>query len=284
MNRSPSRMLIGAAIAFAVAVFLFGGALLRAFSTDATLLPPPAPAPAVTEDETGEANKPLTADALQLAVENDPFSPERTAPAERYRLPGDVEPEPPAPPPPPPPPPPFQLTGTVITENASMALIAVGDVPPRMMSLGESLMGYRLTSVGAESAVMSNDENNINLRVPAPSRVVASGPNQRGNQRGQTPQQQRANQVSGALLQQLVERARAAGASPQMLESIMRMVSERGLEAIQNLEIGPNGFTVRSGNGNAVMRMQETREVPVRPQQTLPRPRPDTMSIPRELP
>ena len=271
MNGSTNRALIGAAAVFTVALFLFGSALLRAFSTDASLLPPPARTPTVTDDSAGDAEV-LSADALRLAVENDPFSPTRQAPLERYRLPGDVEPEPEPPPPEPPPPPPFQLTGTVITERASMALISVGDVPPRMMSVGESLMGYRLSNVTAQSATMVNEEHELHLQMPTPSRQVAAVP--QPPRRGQTSPQQSRDQAARqrVMMQQIIERARAAGATPQMLEAIMRMVNDRGMDAIENMEIGPNGFTIRGNSGNTTFRFGPQTES-TRP---IIRPRPDT--------
>ena len=288
MKTGPSRTLIGAAAAFTIALFLFGGALLRAFGTDPVLLPPPAEPAEAADDEASGANPSLSADALRLAVENDPFTPERRAPVERYRLPGDVEPEPPPPPPLPPPPPAFRVAGTVVTGDAGMALISVGDVPPRMMSVGDALMGYRLSNVTAGTATMSNEDNDIVLRVPPPSRQVAvetdnnaRNRNQRGGNTQQQGRQNAAPAMNPAMLQQLVERARAAGATPQMLESIMRMVSERGLGSIENLEIGPNGFTVRGNGGATMMRMQSApaRDQPVTTTRPVPRPRPDTMEM-----
>jgi hypothetical protein len=230
MTRSPNRALIGAAAAFTVALFVFGSALVRAlgFGADDTLAPR-----AATETPSAASNSSdgLDTDALMLAVENDPFQPDRTRPAERYRMPGDVEPEEPAPPPPPPPVPDFRLVGTVVfgPENGTAA-IAVGDADPRMMNVGETVMGYRVIAVTPQTATVSNGEREILLRVPAPSSALASsgragangragpGGGRAGAQPGRTPQQQ-------AQLQQLLQRAAQSGAPPQILQQLERLMA-----------------------------------------------------------
>jgi len=245
MNGSPGRGLIAAAALFTVALFVFGTTLVRALDPapgiQAAPTPGSRPEPAVpaTSNEDGS----LTMDALLLAVDNDPFTPERTRSGERYRLPGDVDPEPPPAPPEPPPVPQFRLSGTVVTSEGGLALIQVGEDAPRMLTVGEFMQGYRLTNVTAAGATMANDERELQLRVPSPSRVAQApaAPQRGANARGRPS-------VDPRQLQQLVERARASGATPQMLESLMRMVQERGLTNIDQMEVGPNGFSFRSGN------------------------------------
>jgi hypothetical protein len=163
----------------------------------------------------------------------------------------------------------FRLSGTVVTSDGGLALIQVGEDDPRMIAMGDMLQGYRLAAVTAQGAVMANSEHQIPLRMPSPARVAQSTAPARGNARN--VQQQGRQTLDPRQLQQVIERARAAGATPQMIESIMRMVQERGMGSIDNLEIGPNGFSIRSGNMN-VRQSTSTRPIPQQPP-----PRPDTM-------
>lgn len=269
MNGSPGRALIGAAAFFTLAFFVFGSALVRAMGSGPSLVLPPASSPQVQTNADAAAPS-LTMDALMLAVENDPFTPERTRPAERYRLPGDVDPEPEPPPPEAPPVPEFLLSGTVVTSDGGLALVQVGEDPPTMLALGDGLQGYRLVSVTASGAVMANEERQLQLRVPSPPRVAhAAGETERGNARNDRNARGRPS-VDPRQMRQIIDRARAAGASPQMIESMMRMIQERGLTSIDNMEIGPNGFSFRSGN-TAV----RSRTAPPPPSRDVP----DTMEL-----
>jgi hypothetical protein len=244
MTRSPNRALIGAAAAFTIALFVFGSALVRAlgFGAADSLAPLPATeTPAVTSG----SNDGLDTDALMLAVENDPFQPDRTRPAERYRMPGDVDPVEPPPPPPPPPVPDFRLVGTVVfgPENGTAA-IAVGDADPRMMSVGETVMGYRVIAVTPQTATVSNGEREIMLRVPAPSSSIAStgraGQNGRGAAGGARPPAAGRTPAQQAQLQQLLQRAAQSGAPPQILQQLERLMSTGNaagmLDAMKMLE------------------------------------------------
>lgn len=270
MIGSPGRALIGAAAFFTLALFVFGSALVRAMGSGPSLALPSSP-PARDSSTAAAAASSLTMEALMLAVENDPFTPERTRAAERYRLPGDVDPEPPPPPPEPPPVPEFLLSGTVVTSDGGLALIQVGESEPRMLALGDALEGYRLVSVTASGAVMSNEERQLQLRVPSPARVAQVADGGRGNDRNARNERNVRGRpsVDPRQMQQLVERARAAGATPQMIEAMMRMIQERGLTGIEAMEVGPNGFSFRSGNTTV-----RSRTAPPPPQAV-----PDTMEL-----
>src|SRR5690606_27401746 len=105
--------------------------------------------PLVRQSEPVVAERPLTMDALQLAIDNDPFQESRRRPPERYRMPGDPIED--AGPPPPPPPPPFQVLGIAqLPGGGGSAIMQVEDAPPRVVSVGESLFGYTLDRVEGE--------------------------------------------------------------------------------------------------------------------------------------
>jgi hypothetical protein len=236
MNGTQERGLIAAAAGFAVALVIFGAALVRALGVD-PVPPPPAAEPDGTDAVTPERPSPLGAGAIQLAVENDPFRPDRQRPPERYRLPGDVDPEPPPPPPPPPPTPDFQLHGTIVGAggSSSAALIQLGEEPPRLLPIGGTIGGYRVTQVAAQAAVVSDGSQDLLLRVPGPQQYVEAVPDpRRGNERDRNPSAREAQQAQRELqmrqrqLMQTLERARQSGASPQMLEALQRAIEQAG--------------------------------------------------------
>lgn len=281
MTRSPTRALIGAAAAFTIALFVFGSALVRALGVgaDDTLEPPPAPPPAAVAGTTPDA---LDMDALMLAVDNDPFQPDRMRPAERYRMPGDVDPEPPPAPPAPPPVPDFRLIGTVVfgPENGTAA-IAVGDGDPRMMSIGDGVMGYRVTAITPQTATVSNGEREIMLRVPAPSSSVVAATPGRGGQggrgnagRGGAQPAARTQQLQ--QLQQLMQRMGQTGATPQMMQQIERLMSEVNPNAAAAIE-----RFMQDGRGGVMFEAAPAQGNRV---QVRPAPRPDTTVIIRRPP
>jgi hypothetical protein len=252
MNHSTSRALIVSAVAFTVALFVFGSALVRALASDTVTEPPPTPSAADTTDGAEPAERPLSADALMLAVENNPFQPDRSRPAARYRLPGDVDPPPPPPPPPPPALPDFRVTGTAVLPQGGFAVLGIGDAPPRVLAIGEYLGGYMLAGVTSETATMKNDEREITLLVPGPSaRPAAAAPAAaaprgpgagagRGMQQGRqaTPQANpREQALQAELLDALLRRAQADGATPQMLQAIERMIQQRGIQNIGTMDV-----------------------------------------------
>jgi hypothetical protein len=245
MNGSPARTLVAAAAAFAVALLLFAGVVVRALAPAAPVTGPGPGEAAEPQSEATAADRSLTMDALLLAVENDPFEAERRRPASRYRLPGDVDPPPP---PPPPPLPDFRVAGTAVTPGGGFAIVHVGDAPPRVLEVGEYLAGFRLQHVAAESITMANNEREVTLLVPGPAATVAlPTPMQRG--RGaQTQGRQGAFSMQEAqLLQALLQRARQQGATPQSLQQIQRLAEQNGVAAMA-------GMDIQIQNGNLVIR------------------------------
>lgn len=232
MTSSPSRALIGAALVFSIALFAFGRALVRAIDVDTGT---PEPLPAFTPVEQGGEDEPgLTREALMLAVESDPFRPERTRAPERYRLPGEEEPAPPPAEPPLPPAPDFQLNGTVVFDGGGMALIELED-DARLVNVGEVVSGYRLSSVTSRGAVLENPFRSITLEVAGPQQRVAANADgddddddDEGRRRRGRESDDRQETVQRRLMQQLIQRARQGGASPEQMEMIQRMMQSGG--------------------------------------------------------
>jgi hypothetical protein len=287
MNPAPSRELLAAVAACALALLLFAGTLLRAVTVSAGGAVAAGPvAPALAAGSHGA--EPLSMEALLLAVESDPFRPDRRRAAARYRLPGDVDPPPPPPPPEEPTPPPFRLLGTAIAGETGLALVQLADAPARLLATGEWLAGYRLHQVTSQSATMVSDERSITLLVPGPQaqRVAAQPAPQpgRGAMMGRGGQQPQAAQVrmsaaEAALAEAVMERARQSGATEQMVQMIQRMIQERGLGAVGDINIESGRMIIRSADGRSTSTMNTGNTPPPAPP-IPPRPRPDTLSAP----
>lgn len=226
MTSSPGRAIIGAALVFALALFAFGRAFVRAIIVDTgsvEQLPAFAPIEPVDQDA-----PPLTGGALMLAVESDPFQPDRTRPAERYRLPGEEEPPPLPEAPPPPPAPEFRLGGTVVFEDGGMALIGLGD-EERLVNVGEAVGGYRLRGVSAREAVLENPFGVVTLEVAGPPQTVAAeveddDDDRRRGERGRSSEERQQIIQQRQMMQQLLQRARQGGASAEQVQMIQRMM------------------------------------------------------------
>lgn len=221
MSRIPASLVAGALVC-ATALFILGAALAGALSIE------PVPAPAAADSTASHvAVQPdaprLTTDALMLAVDHDPFRPDRQRSPERYRLPGEEEPAPAEPPPPPPPPPPFRLIGTAVTPSGGIAVIEL-ESNTRVLEIGESLLGYTLTAVQPERATMSGSEQTVELPLTRSIAAAAAPSNDRRNNSRQPPD--RAGAAENA--RELIERIRQSGGNvtPQMLETLRRLQTE----------------------------------------------------------
>lgn len=209
--RHTDRIFVIGAAGFAGATLLFAVTLVRALTVepsppvpadDLVASPPPvepvtddapraaaagpeveAKQPLVRESEPVVAERPLTMDALQLAIDNDPFQESRRRPPERYRMPGDPIED--AGPPPPPPPPPFQVLGIAqLPGGGGSAIMQVEDAPPRVVSVGESLFGYTLDRVEGEVATLSGQGRTLTLTVAQASPNPAAEEEARGRRQG----------------------------------------------------------------------------------------------------
>jgi hypothetical protein len=247
MNGAPARSLVAAAVVFTVALFVFGSALVRALGT-ASVVPADGPVWQPPPHDTA-AGQQLSAEALQLAVDHDPFMPDRARPAARYRLPGDVDPEPPPAPPAAPPPPAFALRGTTVGtgETASYALIQVGDAQPRFVAVGGVISGFQLSRVTTDAAIVTDGERELLLRLAGPAQHIAAQPEpQRGRtmqmpaRNAPTPaqQQQQARERAMQMVEAL-ERARQQGAPPEVLQALQRALEQAGAVPGQRIQINP---------------------------------------------
>jgi len=248
MTAAPGRAVTAAAVLFVVALMMFGYSLVRAIHVD-TGSPPALPVVA-PEDTAGSPGPPLSSDALKLAVENDPFRPDRTPSPERYRLPGDEVEVPPPPPPAAPPPPDFRLGGTVVFDGGGMALIQVGDGAQSFVNVGEAINGYRLSTVTARDAVLENPFGSVVLEVAGPPQTVAAVED--ADQEGRRRRTQRDGRAAGEevagrqLVQQALLRARQGGATPQQLR-MLEALAERGGNPQQLIQMIQR--ILRSGGG-----------------------------------
>jgi hypothetical protein len=238
----PVRSLIAAAAAFLVGVTLFGSALLRAMAPPPVALEAPAPPP---PQSLGGAPGEVLLDEVGMAdvLDADPFQPDRQRPPRRYRLPGDVDPPPPPPPPPPPEIPHFRVSGTAVVPDGGFAVMRIADGPERMLALGDFLGGYRLHGITQDGVVMKNDEREVSVLVPGPAQHVASAPARPQPQpqpRAGQPQPQQRQQMTAEQARrfaEILEGARADGATPQMLQAIQQLIQQRGIDTFQNMDI-----------------------------------------------
>jgi hypothetical protein len=234
MSPARERGLIVGGAAFAGALLLLGATFVRALT--ARLPEPPAPLsaaaapevspvatpveeamnpPAVPQGEvspsTASTDKPLSMDALALAADNDPFQQDRRRPAERYVLPADRVTE--EPPPEPPPPPPFRIIGTALNAEGGLAVVQVEEMTPRVIALGEGMLGYTLESVDGESATLVGDGRTLTLPVtaapPPEPRRTRPGARGRGAQPDARETRERQVDVLEAIRRQMLERGGA---------------------------------------------------------------------------
>lgn len=107
-------------------------------------------------------------DPLALAVDNDPFSPERRAPARRYRLPAERVPVVVEEPRERPEAPDFRVVGSAAAGATGLALVQIDRDEPRLVALGESLRGYTLSAVDGESATLVGPAGSLRFTVMEP--------------------------------------------------------------------------------------------------------------------
>jgi len=179
--RVPASGSLIAIAGLAVAGSVFAVSLHRALTLDAVA--PDVPAPAQEPPASGDPPMPvplrspseatLSRAEIAYAVEHDPFQPDRERP-EPFRLPGEFGPQ--ATPAERPPPPEFRMTGIVGSGDGGLALIETDGMTPQVLSVGESVLGYRLESVRATSATLAGHGETLELQlVQANPRPGADG-------------------------------------------------------------------------------------------------------------
>lgn len=256
-NRSSA---IAAFAVVTAAALLFVAAVTRALDLEAefaTELPAAAVTPPMPPDA-GPADAPrtpseatLSAQDIALAVDHDPFQPDRSRPAP-YRLPGEnlpaeetgpglsAAPE-------------FVMTGVIQMGDGGLALIQLPNETPRVLGVGESLLGYRLERVGATSATMVGADRTLELALAtAPAQPSAQGRNrntQAGNAAQAGAEMLRALQLRGGALAQQIQDMQRGGASQQQIQAFIQDQLQRAT----------------SGGRGAVMRFRrDTTDVPMR--------------------
>jgi hypothetical protein len=254
----------------ATAAIVLGVTLTRAMTLDVETESSPSVAESpVVETESGSGDTAprvpsagrLDSEAIRLAVDNDPFQPERRR-AEAYMMPGErIEPEEP---PELPPPPPFRLLGTAETDAGGIAVMQVEDSDPKILGLGESMMGYRLDQIEGNMATLFGQGRTLTITVadaspqPAARRTTRGARGARGGARGNaTDNAERAREMlmlNAERIQQMIQQLRERGAPPEVIEQLMRQgeVSIGGVEVIGD----------RNGRAVVIRPRRDTSSVP----------------------
>jgi hypothetical protein len=148
--------------AVCVAVVMNVWALVRAFR----VAPTEPPASTAVASLQGVARVPQRAPTnVASAVENDPFSPDRSAPQARYRMPGESEPaatvaEPQKP---------VVLGTAVATDGHSFATVQLGNGRPTLVRVGAVIGEWRVTGIGrGKIALVSTGGTRVDITVPKP--------------------------------------------------------------------------------------------------------------------
>jgi hypothetical protein len=246
------RVLLGGAVltgAVATLATALSGALTRSPAGEPALV---ATADAAVPAEPATSLEPsnpaaMVAQPLPLdvrgAAERAPFDPNRRAPRDRYRLPEEfVVEEPPPPPPPPPPAPEFRVLGTIGGPGGGVAVIEVDGEPPRVVSVGDDVMGYSLASIGNRRVTVSKDGRNVSVAMTeaAPTTMAATPANNRGQQQRGGRAQGR-GQGQGNAPSRQIEVIRGTPGTQQLQQQIQERVQRALEEARQQREQGRNG-------------------------------------------
>jgi hypothetical protein len=214
-------MLLGT-VAVGAATVLLGVALTRALVSSPVEDAPVVPA--AGEPLAAEPTRPevvptplVTAEHVQLAAEMAPFEPDRQGDGQRYRLPGErievVRERPPEREPEPAPD--FEVLGTAASATGGVVVIRVEDGTPQLLTLGDQLEGYRVSSIESGRVAMTNEDRTLSLLVPSPSPTASQSRDRRGdddddddddrNQRNRNTQNERAARVQQPL-QEMIQR------------------------------------------------------------------------------
>ena len=203
---------------------------------------PAAPAPSVEAPVKSSAPSKkwtgLTSNALQLAVETDPFQPDRVRAPERYRLPGEeVIVEEPPPPIPPPPPPQFRVLGTIVGAEGTGVAVIQTPTGSRVLGVGESLNGFTLASVTPRAATVEGNGGrrySLNVEEGSPTRARggragragAAPPPGQGGRGGAAANAEQAAQIRAAM-----QRLQQMGVGGAQLEQMERMLEQLNRDA-----------------------------------------------------
>jgi hypothetical protein len=177
------------------------------------------------------------------AAERAPFDPNRRAPRGRYRLPEEfVVEEPPPPPPPPPPAPEFRVLGTIGGPGGGVAVIEVDGEPPRVVSVGDDVMGYSLASIGNRRVTVSKDGRSVSVAMidAAPTAMAATPARGQGG-RGGRGQGQGQGRGQGNAAGRTVEIIRGTEAGTPQRAQQLQQVFEEQLDRLRRVQQGNQG-------------------------------------------
>jgi hypothetical protein len=156
-----------------IALGALAGAALLLFSAyaEARRVEPLPPRPAARRAAAMPEGRPRAAAgsdaAILAAVARDPFRPERTRAAGRYRMPGEAVPSVPmAPVAPPAPVWNLRLLGTVVLPGGGLAAIAGQTGESRVVRVGQEIDGFRLVRVTPGKARLEGNDTTLTLEMP----------------------------------------------------------------------------------------------------------------------
>jgi hypothetical protein len=161
-SRTPAMKAALTALAIPAALLLW--TLVRALRPSP--LPPAVPAQVASADAMKRGNVRPPAN-VELAVENDLFAEDRSAPANPYRMPGEADPnakprvEPMKP---------FVLGTAVATDGRHFATLQLGDSGPKLVRVGDKIGEWVVKSIERGKVVLvSTEGTRAELVAPKPS-------------------------------------------------------------------------------------------------------------------
>jgi hypothetical protein len=183
----------------------------------------------------------LSLQLLEMAAGRAPFDPEREAPPGRYLFPEERVVEAPPPEPPRPPEPPFRVVGAVSAGSQSIAVVEPEGQSPKVLRLGEELLGFRIKSVEGNVVVVTGQGWDLSLPVEALQPVrMGAATRARGNQRDTDERSSRNEERDRERTQEQVR---------ERLENVMRQMQQQTggqvrmqMDGDRAIITGPNGM------------------------------------------
>lgn len=161
MTKTPAMRAALSALGVAAALFLW--TLVRALRADAL---PPATQQAVVSLQAMTRNSYRKPADIQIAVQNDLFASDRSAPSTPYRMPGDkspddkpkVEPQKPV------------VLGTAVaSDGRSFATLKLGEASPMLVHVGDKIGEWNVRSIARGKVVLESTSGvRAELAVPKP--------------------------------------------------------------------------------------------------------------------
>jgi|GEM_PF-2481033 len=147
--------------------------------------------------------EPVSSTAVQQAANRAPFDPERQPPRERYRLPGADEQVPVLTASPElPPVPALRVLGTISGAGGGVAVIQAAGDSPKIVSVGQTIGGYRLAAVREEAVTVASGDFEIELSLETGT-ATAEAESQNPWERGSWREQQNMEAIIRAMQERL---------------------------------------------------------------------------------